>query len=215
MPEWAAAVCLSNDHIVFRLDVVDSRPAKKLELVLDHELVHQFLNHLAGPRLPRWFEEGLCVTYAGLPFIEMNHDLARTAAAGNLPTFDETRLLFRGNATQAATAYEVGHEAIRHIIEHHGQRAVREILRRVGEGDPFEQAFLRTTGQTVADFEAEWRKAITPVLPFWLYVIVSDFGLTMLWFGALLVFVGWLIRRVRREREMQSLETDLRPPDWD
>ena len=88
-------------------------------------------------------------------------------------------------------------------------------LRRVGEGQPFEQAFLRTTGQTTADFEAEWRKAITPVLPFWLYVIVSDFGLTMLWFGALLVFVGWLIRRVRREREMQSLETDLRPPGWE
>ena len=215
VPEWAAAVCLSNDHIVFRLDVVDSRPAKKLELVLDHEVVHQFLNHLGGPRLPRWFEEGLCVTFAGLPFVESNFDLQRSAAAGRLPTFEETRLLFRGNATQAAAAYEVGHQAVRHLIEHYGHQALRDILRRVGNKQTFEQAWRTTTGQSVEAFEEAWRKEITPPLPFWLYVLVSDFGLTMLWFAALLVFVGWVVRRMRREREMRSLETDRRPPDWE
>jgi hypothetical protein len=206
VPEWAAAVCFSDDRIYFRLDLVDTRPAKKLELVLDHELVHQILNHLGGPRLPRWFEEGLCVSYAGLPYLEMNVTLERAAAAGALPTLEETRMLFTGNATEAAKAYEIGHRAVRHLLARHGPESMRGILRRVSQGTPFDEAFAQATGRSVDAFEAEWRAEVTPVLPFWLYVIVADFGLALLWFGAVLVFIGWLRRRLRRERAMASLE---------
>jgi len=204
-PSWAVAVALRDDRIYFRLDIVDSTPANKLELVLDHELVHQLLNHLGGARLPRWFEEGMCVTYAGLPFLEMDVTLERSAAASRLPTFAETRLLFYGNATEAAKAYAIGHYAIRSLIDRHGHAALQRILKLVGQGRNFEDAFEEATGETLTRFEEKFREGITPWLPFWLYLFVSDLGLSLLWIAALLVFVGWIRRRLRRERDMESL----------
>ena len=75
----------------------------------------------------------------------------------------------------------------------------------MAKGKPFDRAFHEATGQSI-EFEAEWRAEITPPLPFWLYVIVADFGLALLWIGAVLVFLGWLRKRMRRERAMQSLD---------
>ena len=205
-PKWAVAVALADDRIYFRLDVIDTTPANKLELVLDHEMVHQLLNHLGGARLPRWFEEGLCVTYAGLPFLETSGTLERSAAAHRLPTLAETGALFEGNASAAAKAYEIGQSAVRFLIDRHGHDALQRIVKAVGRGQPFEDAFARTTGEPLARFESVWRKQVTPWLPFWLYLFVSNLGLSLLWFGALLVFIGWLRRRLRRERDMASLE---------
>jgi hypothetical protein len=208
-PEWAVAVADNDDRIYFRLDLVDTTPANKLELVLDHELVHQLLNHLGGERLPRWFEEGMCVAYAGSPFLEMNTTLERSAAARRLPTFEESRLLFHGNATEAAKAYAIGHEAVRFLIARHGHESMQRILKGVGRGDGFEQAFARVTHESLASFEAAWRKQVTPWLPFWLYLFVSDIGLSVIWIGAALVFFGWLRRRLRRERALRSLDAGL------
>lgn len=205
-PEWAVAVSQSSDRIFFRLDLVDTTPANKLELVLDHELIHQLLNHLGGARLPRWFEEGLCVAYAGSPYLEMNSTLQHSAAAHRLPTFDETALLFHGNSTEAAKAYAIGHEAVRSMIERYGLESVQRIVKGVGRGEEFEAAFQRVTGESLAAFEEGWRERVTPWLPFWLYVFVADLGLSLIWIGAVLVFVGWLRRRLRRDRAMRSLE---------
>lgn len=204
-PEWAVAVARSDDHIYFRLDIVDSKPANKLELVVDHEVVHQLLNHLGGKRLPRWFEEGMCVAFAGLPFLEMDMSLERSAAARRLPTFEETRLLFYGNATEAAKAYAIGHEAVRFLIARHGLESMQRILKRVGRGQEFEEAFVLVTGENLETFEATWREEITPWLPFWIYLFVSDIGLSLIWIGAVLVFLGWLRRRLKREKAMQAL----------
>jgi len=206
-PKWAVGVALQDDRIYFRLDLVDTTPANRLELVLDHEIVHQLLNHLGGARLPRWFEEGLCVAFAGLPFLDVDTSVEHAAAAGRLPTLEETRLLFHGNSVEAAKAYEIGHRAVRFLMDHHGQGAMRRLLAAVARGRSFEDAFVIATGETLEKFEAEWRADVTPWLPFWLYLFVSDIGLTLLWAGALLVFLGWLRRRLRRERDMASLET--------
>jgi len=115
-PEWAVAIARPDDVMVFRLDLVDRQPSSRLELVADHEIVHQLLNHLGGERLPRWFEEGLCTSYAGVPFLEPPSSLELTAAAGSLPRFSETRLLFHGGAGDAGLAYEVGERAVRYLL---------------------------------------------------------------------------------------------------
>jgi len=129
------------------------------------------------------------------------------AEARRLPTFEETRLLFHGNATEAAKAYAIGHEAVRALIDRHGHESMQRILKAVARGKKFEDAFVEATGESLARFEAAWRTEITPWLPFWLYLLVSDIGLSLIWFAAILVFIGWLRRRLRREKAMQALES--------
>lgn len=205
VPDWAVAVALGDDRIVFRLDRIDTAPANRLELVADHELVHQLLNHLGGERLPRWFEEGLCVSYAGLPFLETDASLELAASAGWLPKLSETDTMFRGDAGEAAKAYKMGHRAVTFLLTIRGDRAMRALLQRVSKGDPFPVAFQAATGMTVDAFEERWRDHITPSMPFLAYLLLQNIGSTLIVFGAFLVFIGWLIRRLRRRREFDAL----------
>jgi hypothetical protein len=205
VPDWAVAVTLGDDRIVFRLDRIDRTPSARLELVADHELVHQLLNHLGGARLPRWFEEGLCVTYAGIPFLDMGSSLELSAAAGALPRFRETAAMFRGGASDAAKAYAIGHRAVGFMIAHYGEASMRRILASVARGVPFDDAFQASIGIPLDEFEERWRRAVTPPVPFLVYLLFENIGLSLLVAGAGLVFVGWIRRRLRRERDMSSL----------
>ena len=205
-PRWAVAIARPDDVMIFRLDLVDQQPSRRLELVADHEIIHQLLNHLGGPRLPRWFEEGLCTSYAGVPFLEAPSSIELTAAAGALPRLDETRILFLGNATEAAKAYEMGDRAVRYLLATQGEQGMRRLLAHVRRGTAFEDAFRLATGITLQEFEDRWRESVTPRVPFIIYLIFEHLGLALLTAGGLLVFAGWLRWRLRRERAMASLE---------
>lgn len=205
-PRWAVAIARPDDVMVFRLDLVDQQPARRLELVVDHEIVHQLLNHLGGPRLPRWFEEGLCTAFAGVPFLEAPSSIELTAAAGALPRLEETRMLFHGNATEAGKAYEMGDRAVRYLLSTHGEEGMRRVLANVARGTPFEESFRLATGRTLEEFEDRWRESVTPRVPFLIYLVLQNIGLALLFGAGVLVFIGWVRWRLRRERAMASLE---------
>ena len=208
VPEWAIAVTRRDDVLVFRHDLLDTNPVNRTELVAAHEAVHQVLNHLGGPpmrRLPRWFEEGLCVHHAGIAYLQPDHSLQRIAAAGNLPTFAEADEAFRASRRRAAIGYTLGHEVILSIIEARGDAAIRDILQRFRSGETFDEAFFHATGERLAVFEARWRAEITPAIPLLLYIVLENFELALLCFGALAVALGYLRWRFRRERSMRAL----------
>jgi hypothetical protein len=204
-PPWAVAVARRDDVIVFRLDRIGRSPATRLEAVAAHEAVHQVLAHLPGTPLPRWFEEGLCVHYAGVPFLEADFTVERLAAAGRLERLADTALSFRGDEARAAAAYRIGEAAVREFLRRFGRPALHGILRRLAEGAPFEAAFLETTGVALDSFEAGFRESVTPRVPLWLLVLVEDLGLTLLVVSALLVVVGYVAWRLRRQRALESL----------
>jgi hypothetical protein len=202
VPTWAAAVVRDDDVMGFRLDRTDRAPATSLELVLRHEVVHQVLNHL-GAKLPRWFEEGLCVQFAGVPFLAVDHSVARLAAAGNLPTLGEAERGFSGNEAQAARAYKAGHSAVAYFLGRGFD--VRELLARAARGEAFPDAFRAVTDLTLDAFEQAWIEDVTPNLPFLLFVLLENIELTLLVAGACIVAGGWVAWRLRRERAMRSL----------
>lgn len=206
VPDWAVAVCRRDDVIVFRLDLVDRSPARSLHLVLAHEVMHQVLNHLGGERLPRWFEEGLCVYNAGVPFLEIDTSLERAAAAGNLPLLRELDASFREDAKTAGIAYKAGHSFVIYFLRRFGADDLRTLLRLVAEGRQFEESFEIATGAGLEEIERHWRADVTPKVPYFLFVLLENIELTLLWIGALLVFGGYLRWRWRRERALRSLE---------
>lgn len=205
-PEWAVAVARRDDVLVFRLDLLGRRPTTRLDLVAAHEAVHQVLAHLGGTPLPRWFEEGLCVHFAGVPFLESDFTVERLAAAGTLERLADADLSFRGDEVRAANAYRLGEAAVSRFLRRFGRPALHDLLRRLAERAPFERAFLESTGVGLERFEAEFRESVTPAIPFWLYVLVEDLELTLLVLGALLVAGAYVAWRLRRERAMQGLE---------
>ncbi|MHC4931860.1 MAG: peptidase MA family metallohydrolase [Planctomycetota bacterium] len=206
VPEWAIAVTRRDDLMVFRLDLIGRTPADSLELVLAHEVVHQVLAHLGGAPLPRWFEEGLCVYNAGLPFLQVDYSVERVAAAGNLSSFAQLERDFRADRLTAAIAYKAGHSAVIYFLRRFGVLDLRDLLRRVSQGQEFGAAFHAATGTRLESFEEEWRASVTPSVPWLIFVLLENLELTLLVLGALLVFGGYLHRRLRRERAMRTLE---------
>ena len=202
VPEWAAAVVRDDDTMAFRMDRIGRSPSNSLMLVLRHEVVHQVLNHLGG-KLPRWFEEGLCVHFAGVPYLEADYSAERLAAGGGLPGLAELNEDLVGEHPEAARAYRVGGSAVSYFVRRNLD--LRGLLVRVGGGQPFELAFRNAAGMTLEQFEAEWRASVTPSLPFLLFVLLENLELTLLSASALIVAIAYAIWRLRRERAMASL----------
>ncbi|MFQ5844950.1 MAG: peptidase MA family metallohydrolase [Planctomycetota bacterium] len=210
VPEWAVAVTLADDRLVFRLDRVGRGPHNATRVVLVHEAVHQALNQLrragrARP-LPRWFEEGLCVHRAGASYLRTDYSVARTAAAGRLPPFEDADEGFRSaDPHTAALAYEQGRSAVSFFLGEYRLPALRRLLRLVAEGASFRSAFARATGEELASFEERWRREVTPVLPFFLFVLMENIELALIGAAGLLVVVGYLRARRRRPAELAAL----------
>lgn len=209
VPEWAVAIARRDGVLVFRLDLLDRTLNQSLDLVLKHEIVHFVLSGLdrrpLPRRLPRWFEEGLCVHHAGVAYLEADMTLERMAAAGELPTFAAVEELFFGNERSAAIAYKLGDAVVAEFLRRFGDDALRRLLRAFAEGQDFDAAFLDATGARLDEFEARWRESITPALPFVLFVMLENLELTLLCCGALLVVGGYIRVRLRRSRELDRL----------
>jgi hypothetical protein len=199
-PPWAVAATRPGGLVVVRLDRVDASPGTALDVVLRHEAVHQLLDRL-GPRRPAaWFEEGVCVWVAGGSYLVFESTVARLAAAGSLPSLAEIDGAFRGeDPAAAALAYEAARSAVGFFLARHGQHVVHRLLDSLRAGRPFDEAFRESSGESVADFERAWRAAVTPSLPFPLYVVLENLDLALLCFGAVLLTAGFL-RYLRRRR---------------
>jgi hypothetical protein len=202
-PDWSVAVT-TGDPMVFRLDLVDKDPSNGLGLVLKHEMVHFVLNELPR-RFPRWFEEGLAVHNAGVAQIELDTTLERYAAARNLPRLADADKLFEGGRSEAALGYKLGQRVVDAFVSRFGERAVPRLVRAFADGLPFPEAFQKATGVSLPAFEERFRKEVTPVLPFWLYLIVENLELSILCAAGVLVILGYIRWRIRRERAMSAL----------
>ena len=202
-PPWAVAVT-TGAEMVFRLDLVDRDKAMSLDLVLKHETVHFVLNR-SSARFPRWFEEGLAVHHSGVAYLEPDTSLERVASAGRLPPFAEADGLFGGGRGEAALGYAMGQRAVGVMVERFGDESVPRLVRALAGGAAFPEAFADATGERLEEFERRWRDEVTPGIPLWLFVIVENLDLSLLFFGALLVAGGYVRWRFRRERAMASL----------
>ena len=205
VPEWAVAVARRDGRLVFRLDLLDRTPAKSLGLVLAHEVVHYVLARMGGERLPRWFEEGLCVYNAGVSFLQADYSIERLAASGNLPTFAEADEAFHGEHYDASIAYKVAHAAVSSFMQEYGVIELRRLLQLVADGATFEEAFERVTDRPLAHFEERWRRKVTPPMPWIVFVLLENLEVTVLSFGGLVVLAGYIRWRMRREKAMDAL----------
>jgi hypothetical protein len=114
--------------------------------ILAHELTHCVLFQATGRagrtwEIPIWFEEGMASVAAG-----EHHSVARADAVSS------PSALLRSDPR---LVYGTADRAFRELVLRFGERRVRLLLERLGEGRDFPAAFLEATGTSVAEFEGD------------------------------------------------------------
>jgi len=147
-PSWAAGAYDGVIRVPMR-GALDKR--EELDRVLSHEFTHALIRTLASRGVPAWLNEGLATALE-----TGNLAWAETQAARQPPV--PLRALQAGfgrfTGAQAQLAYATSALAARRLLEEAGGFAVANLLRDLGEGVPFEAAFLHRIQRPFADFQA-------------------------------------------------------------
>jgi len=147
-PAWAAGAYDGTMRMPMR-GALDQQ--KELDRVLAHEFTHALVYMLAPRLVPTWLNEGLATALEadGLGWAE--RQVAQ--ADGPIPL----RLLQSGfgrmSGAQAQLAYATSALTVRRMLDEAGGFAVANLLRDLGDGVPFEPAFLRRFQRSFADFQ--------------------------------------------------------------
>jgi hypothetical protein len=198
-PPIAGFASLDEGVIVLFPARSPSYPHDTLEDVLHHEVAHVLMARAArGAPLPLWFHEGLAVLAERTWRLEDQARLLRELLLVSRTSLDRVDALFAADAGSRARAYTLAAAFVRDLMRRHGGDAPGNILRRVGNGESFERAFLHVTGEPVEAAEiAFWNghRFWTTIGPF----LTTQ---TAIWMIVTLVGVYAIIRR-RQQRAAQ------------
>lgn len=148
-PGWAAGAFDGTIRVPMRGAIDDP---KELDRVLAHEFTHALVRLLAPRNVPTWLNEGLASALETGDLSWAERQAAR--ASGTVPLSALGGSFGHLNGDQAALAYAVSALAVRRLIQDNGGFAVANLLRDLGEGEDFEQAFEHRMLLSFADFQA-------------------------------------------------------------
>jgi hypothetical protein len=200
-PSWVAGYALPEQSVVVLLPARSPRyPDSNLEDLLRHEVAHVLVGRASEHRpLPRWFHEGVAMI-AGLAWgLEEQTRLAATLLSSGEVPMAEVDLRFAGGEGEVRSAYTLAGAFVRDLLRRHGREAVGATLSGVAAGLPFEEAFARATGTTLAEAERAFWESQT----FW-YRWVPFFSSSVVLWILITLLALWAIQR-RRKRDAARL----------
>lgn len=181
-PPWVSGWANGNAGLVVMFPSRARRyPDGGLEELLRHELSHVLAARAArGRPIPRWFDEGLALFGSRGWQLEDRSRLAFAMVRGEQTSLAQLDRLFTGGEGEMARAYAISGAFVRELILSKGRAIPGDILRRVGEGQPFAEAFASATGESLDVAEASfwrtqtiwsrWAPFITSTLALWLFI---------------------------------------------
>jgi len=204
-PAWAVAYADPTAGTVVLIPTrTPTWPDDGLPDVVRHEVAHVLTYRAAGGRrAPRWFDEGLAMAAGRTRVIE--DDLRETLAvlAGPRLRFAQVDELFRGGRSDANRAYALSSAFFGDLLARHGSGFPQRVLRRMSEGEPFEEAFRSATGVAFRDESGNfWRVRRSPER--WLPVVTST---AAVWLAIVLLSL-WAVRVARGRRAARLAEWD-------
>ncbi|RJO68874.1 MAG: hypothetical protein C4523_06735 [Myxococcales bacterium] len=138
-----------------------------LRELLAHELTHTAMYQtIGGPGdwhtkpIPLWFREGLASVAAG----QAEQRLSRAALTAYFtgPAYAGDPIA-EGQAIVAAhpkPVYSAGHWMVTDLVAVHGQASLRRLLRRIGRGGTFREAWRDEFGEYLTAWEESWRNSL-------------------------------------------------------
>ncbi len=114
---------------------------KELDRVLAHEFVHALVSTLAPRNVPTWLNEGLA-TALETDSLDLGAGSARCAPIAPV-SLNALRSSFgRLTGDEAQVAYAVSALAVSRLLDEAGGFAIANLLRDLGDGVDFDEAFL-------------------------------------------------------------------------
>ena len=148
-PQWAAA---AYDGIIRVPMLGAGEKGEDLDRVLAHEFAHALIRSLATRNLPTWLNEGLASVLESDDLDWATHIVSK---AGFVPPLGRLTPPFaKLSGGDAQLAYAASALAARRLLDEAGGTAVANLLRDVGAGIEFEDAFQRRIQKSLAEFEA-------------------------------------------------------------
>jgi hypothetical protein len=127
---------------------------RELERILVHEYAHAVIHDLTRGRAPRWLHEGLAQALEGAPV----DPLLRVPGRPTLTGLEA--LLADGDPARARTAYEIALWVVHDLLDRGGMPAIRDLMARLGRGEPIEAAVPAVYGLRLAELEEQWRRVL-------------------------------------------------------
>lgn len=118
--------------------------------LLTHEYTHAVVHLLSRGRAPRWLQEGLAQHVEGAPGDPDLH------LPGALTLAGLEALLTDGDLAKASAGYRISLRVVRDLVERGGMEGVRELLVRLGGGEPLREALAEVYGLPLAALEGQW-----------------------------------------------------------
>ena len=147
-PDWAGG---AFDGII-RVPVRDALGSDaELDRVLAHEFTHALIRGLAPRGVPTWLDEGLASAFERDGAGERGDG---ASGAEGIPLRELGESFGRFDAERAAAAYDTSRRAGRRLLDQAGGFAVANLLRDLGAGVAFEEAFAHRIQIPLAEFEA-------------------------------------------------------------
>jgi tetratricopeptide (TPR) repeat protein len=151
-PKWAAA---AFDGIIRVPMAGANEQGEDLDRVLAHEFTHALIRSLATRGLPAWLNEGL----ASVLERDSLDWAAQRIANVEAPTLAMLTAPFgKLSGAEAQIAYAASALAARRLLDEAGGPAIANLLRDLGDGVAFEDAFAHRVQKSLADFEATLKK---------------------------------------------------------
>ena len=162
-PAWAQGVFDGK----IRLPVGGaSVQAELLNKVIRHEYTHALVHARTRGHVPTWLTEGLAIVFEGND-VRRGWDLLRKA--DHLVPLRELHGSFLTlPPSQRSLAYAESFAAVQYLIDRHGVRPVRTLLKDLGGSKDFDRTFQEALGLPYPDFQAAFIRGVSgcAVAPF-------------------------------------------------
>jgi tetratricopeptide (TPR) repeat protein len=149
LPAWAVGIYDGR----IKVPIGGGSPSvQDLARVLEHELVHAMVAAIAGPTVPAWLNEGLATALErdGAEWVEEVSAATPATAVAALPRGFRTLV-----PAEARVAYATSTRVVQRLLQQHGLAGVVRLLRSIGRGLPFPDAFHDAVGVAFEAFAPE------------------------------------------------------------
>jgi hypothetical protein len=155
--------------------------------------------------LPKWFNEGMALIYAGDAEFSRGETLSRAMLTNELIPLNEIDYVLQFQQAKARLAYEQSYAFTFFLIDTFDEYRLLDLLKDLQAGSSFEQAFVSVYGSPLFELELQWFEYLQDRYR-WRFLQNFD---TLLWiFIPVLFILAFIAIKLRNRRTVKRWDQE-------